>query len=72
MAASLGPTRDEDAYLGWTLRNSVFVALDGRKVWVVSARRNGHSFSVQGTTREEAREAAQQLARRLSGGGRDL
>lgn len=64
---STRPVREAGPFHGWVMHDSAFVALNGQKVWVVSGRKQSHSFSVQGATQDQAWDAAQQLARRLMG-----
>jgi hypothetical protein len=50
---------------GWSAGDAKFVTLNGGTLWLVSARRKGHSFSAQGVTQREAWRLAWQLAAQL-------
>jgi hypothetical protein len=65
MTLKIETTRKRLRHLGWSAAGVPFETLKGRKVWVVSVRRNGQSFSVQGSTPLAAWEAAARLAELL-------
>ncbi len=50
---------------GWSARAVKVVTLDGSILWLVSARRTGHSYSVQSETHGRAWKLAWRLAKRL-------
>jgi hypothetical protein len=65
MTWNIDSTRRQLHRLGWSAAGVPLETLNGRKVWVVSVRRDHQSFSVQGDTPLAAWEAAARLAERL-------
>jgi hypothetical protein len=65
MATVIDAIRRRLQRLGWSVRDMKVVTLAGSRLWLISARRRGQTFSAQGETQREALGCAWRLAQRL-------